>query len=165
MMPGICPHERAVANILRSSGGAGITDPALRSHMTKCPRCSGLMLVVQTLCQARNETVESAPIPPPGLLWWRAQIRRRSGAVELAGRPIALVEKLALVILAAGFFCLAAWQWDQITGWAIPAASMAEALRVPFAASGGWTWALAIAGLATLALFGGMAIYLLVEGE
>ena len=147
--------------------GAGIGERA-----KACPRCSDLMLVVQTLRQVRNETVESAPIAAPGVLWWRAQIRRRSGAVELMTRPIALVEKLALVILAAGFFCLAAWQWNQIADWAPLLANLAhanasvvETLRAPLAGAGGWMLALALAGFLTLALFGGLAVYLLVEKE
>jgi len=122
------------------------------------PRCGDLMLVVQTLRQARNETVESAPIAAPGVLWWRAQIRRRSGAVELMSRPVALVEKLALVVLAAGSFCLAAWQWDQVVEWAYVLAnlahnsvSMVDTLRSPLSRTGGWISALVIAGLLTLA--------------
>ena len=172
MIPGICSYEKAVAEAVRQGDCAGIADPALRSHVKTCPRCSDLVLVVQSLQQVRNETLESAPMPPPGLLWWRAQIRRRSGAVELVSRPIALVEKLALVLLAAGVLCLAVWQWDQIAGWTlIPAnpahlnAFMVETLRTPVAGSAGWIPTLVVAGLFTLALFGAMAIYLLVEKE
>ena len=131
------------------------------------------MLVATTLQQARCETAsEASHLQAPGILWWRAQLRRRNGAVERIARPIALIEKLALAVMVLGILCLAVWQWNQIsdgTLWpaslAHPKAFMLEALWTAFTATGGWMPVLLIASLLTLVLFGGFAVYLLVEKE
>jgi hypothetical protein len=167
-----CSREKEVAAALRDRGWPDICDAALRAHVESCRHCSDLVLVATTLQQARSEAAEASHLPAPGILWWRAQLRRRNGAVERIARPIALIEKLALAAMALGILCLAAWQWNQISDGALwlaslarPSASLLDTLWTPFSGAGGWMPVLLIASLVTLALFGGLAVYLLLEKE
>lgn len=167
-----CSQEKEIAVALREGRWPDAADPALRAHVVACPRCSDLVLVAQTLRQARNEMARLAILPAPGVLWWRAQVRRRRGAVERMTKPIAVVEKLAVAVIVLVLLCLAAWQWNPISHWVLQFASVArpntfllDALWTPFSDTGGWILALMIAGMGTLALFGGLAVYLLVENE
>jgi len=167
-----CSREEEAAAALLDEGWSDANDSELRAHIDECPHCMDVVLVAQALRQARIETARAATLPASGVLWWRAQIRRRSGAFERATRPIAVVEKLALVAVALGFACLAAWQWNQISDWVLqltylarPNTSLLDTLWTPFSGVGGWILASLIVSLGALALFGGLAIYLLVEKE
>jgi hypothetical protein len=172
MMLEFCSQEKELAAALQEERWPDAVDPALRAHVDACRSCGELVLVAQTLRQSRNEAAQQAVLPAPGALWWRAQMRRRRGAVERMTRPIAVVEKLAFASVVLCLLCLAAWQWSPISEWVLrstsaarPATSILDNLWTPFASAGGWIPALLIAGLGTLAVFGGLAVYLLVEKE
>jgi hypothetical protein len=166
-----CAQEREVAAALREGRWPGAVDPAIRAHVESCRSCGEFVLVTQSLRQFREEASRTAVLPAPGALWWRAQVRRRQGAFERITRPIAVAEKIALVAAVAGLLCLAAWQWSSISDWALRLASatrpgaILDTVWLPLSNSGGWILALLIAGVGTLALFGGLAFYFLTEKD
>jgi hypothetical protein len=77
--------------------------PDLRAHLEACASCKQLLVVTHAFQQARAATAAQAQLPAPGLIWWRAQLRRRNAAVERIGRPIvaAYIFALAIAVLAA----------------------------------------------------------------
>src|SRR5215472_15943597 len=99
-----CDQEDAV---LEAVGSGHWPDAELRAHAAACPICADVALVAEVL-EAENEWIEiEAPLPPAGLVWWKAQMRAKRDAAERAAAPIRLVERVAgifgvvsLVILA-----------------------------------------------------------------
>ncbi len=167
-----CPHEDEIAAALRTGRWPeGATDP-VQLHLPQCALCAETVLIAQILRQERTQAVDIPSLPSPGALWWRAQLRRRYRDVERATRPIALVEKLSLVCLPLACVAFAVWNWRQIFLWLSWLAgaerineAFAEVIQASASSSGVWIPVLLIAALATIALFGGLALYLLVERE
>ena len=166
-----CTQEREVAAALREGRWPGAVDSMLRAHVKACLSCGEFVLVTQSLRKLREEASRTAVLPAPGALWWRAQVRRRQGAVERMIRPIAVAEKIAFAASVAVLLCLAVWQWSSVSDSTFRLTSAArlgailETLWFPLSDAGGWIPALLIAGVGTLALFGGLAVYLLAEKE
>jgi hypothetical protein len=162
-----CSYQEKLVSELRQGRPPEMWDETLRSHLARCRSCNDLLLVSEALQQDRSETVKSAQVASPGTLWWQAQVRMRNGAMQRVTRPIALVEKFALAslisVLLAGF----AWKRSELLGWlmgvAAPSAHPA-ALAAPSLIDG-WATLLMAAGLGTVAIFAGLAVYLLREKE
>ena len=113
-------------------------------------------------------TLEDVLMPrldAPGVVWWRAQLRRRNAAIERIGRPLLGAQIFALavsLIVAAGML---AWQTRRgfhVTSWLInlPGALHFNALlpASPPSFEGG-IW-IVVPILATIALLSGVVVYL-----
>jgi len=114
-----CSYQEKLAIELRQGRPPEHWDEPLRNHVANCPSCNDLVLVTQSLQQDRTETVKSARVASPGMLWWQAQVRMRNGAMERINRPVALAEKFAWIILTVAFVASIAWKGGQILGWFI----------------------------------------------
>ena len=147
-----CSQHEAVATALRSGQWPEGCDPALRAHVESCDSCGDLVLVAQTLRSAHAESMHSARIASPGLLWWKAQLRRRNAAIQSVTRPVAIAEKIALLVMLLAVVALVAWQYSQVVAWLAniwePLSSITQ---IPGAL---------LIGFGTLLLFGGFAVYL-----
>src|SRR5262249_32865514 len=112
-----CSQHDAVAATIQAGHWPAAADPALRAHVERCPSCSDLVLVAQTLRQARIESAYTARPTSPGIVWWRAQLRRRNSAIQSVARPVVVAEGIALLVLFVAVIALAAWQHDQVAAW------------------------------------------------
>jgi len=167
-----CPLEGEIAAALREGRWPEGAGDSLRAHARECATCGEVVIVAQFLGQARVETVRSARLPSSGALWWRAQLHRRCSDVERATQPIALVEKLSLVCFPLVCIGLAVWQWKPISSWLSWLADagrvhdlFADSVQASLSNSGLWMPILFAAALGTVALFGVLALYLLVEKD
>ena len=115
-----CSEEHELAAAIREGRWPAACDPALRQHAEQCQVCSDLVLVATTLGQARGEHRENPAALAPGLLWWRAQLRRRNAALEQVSKPIGLAGKFALALSTLTALGLLMWQraplWDWLVG-------------------------------------------------
>ena len=93
-----CPRETEVQAILRRGHWPDACEPELREHVATCDRCSSGLIVRHTFQRARVEALTAAPINHPGLLWWRAQLRRRNEALERVSKPAMTGQLFALCI-------------------------------------------------------------------
>jgi hypothetical protein len=89
----ICEFEEATAAAL-ASGAWGIE---LRRHLDVCSVCAELEVVWRSLAQAKTDQA-GAPLPAPGLIWWRSQLVARREQAERAVAAIALMQKLAIAV-------------------------------------------------------------------
>ena len=152
-----CAQHDLVAATIQAGHWPAAADPALRAHVESCPSCSDLVLVAQTLRQSRTESAQSARLASPGILWWRAQVRRRNSALQSVARPVAVAEGVALLILLVAVIALAAWQHDQVAAWlGTVFGPLSNIAQIPGAL---------MVGLGTLLVFGGFAVYLLLAKE
>jgi hypothetical protein len=110
--------------------------------------------------------MDAAQLPPAGLLWWRAQLRRRNAAVERIQKPILGAQIFAFAItllIAAG---IAAWQARDGWNWMKWLGSLAQSqvfhweVLWPFASAKSAAGFLSlIPALALLALVSGVVLY------
>jgi hypothetical protein len=171
-----CSHEKEVAELLARGHYPQACTLELRTHIDACRSCADMVLVTRAFQTARVQTAAAANLPSPGLLWWRAQLRRRNAAVERIGKPILGAQIFALsvgIVFAIGFLATQAthglhWlTWlDGISfnGLAWPSQlPQASALHLDALFNSGSGWLVVIPVLATLVLLGGVAIYLVSE--
>jgi hypothetical protein len=108
-----CEREQGVTEMLQSGRWPEDCDPALRSHVENCAVCSEVVLVAQFLREEHASLFADMKLPDAGLVWWRAQLRARREATELATRPIALAERFALACGLASLFAFVVWKWTD----------------------------------------------------
>jgi hypothetical protein len=96
-----CSIQKELKQQLESGHWPEASPAELRNHVSQCKSCSDLVLITQAFSSARSATILSAStanLSSPGLLWWRAQLRRRNAAVERIAKPILGAQIFALAI-------------------------------------------------------------------
>ena len=93
-----CSREKEISSALRTGQLPEAWEADLRAHVEVCSRCRDLALVTRSMQEARASTMAKARLEPPGVIWWRAQLRRRQEAVERIGRPVSRAQGFALVV-------------------------------------------------------------------
>jgi len=83
-----CPYEPEIKQLLQLGHWPQSCSPELRAHAETCRACRDLVLITESFGGARATSASAAQLPPPGVLWWRAQLRRRNAAVERIQRPL-----------------------------------------------------------------------------
>jgi hypothetical protein len=166
-----CPREKELRELVAHGEWtlAAESDDELRAHVAACRSCGDLVRVADAFREARAASVASARLVPSGVLWWRAQLRRRNAAVERVTRTLfgAQVAALAATLFAGAIFLVSevltsdAWRSGLLQ---LPqnAAMQWDNLITAAAADPAWTWMMV--GPA-LALLGGLAVYLSQEKQ
>jgi hypothetical protein len=172
MMLRSCPREKEVRELVALGHWPQACAPELRAHVNQCRSCGDLALVAEAFQQARVQAAGSATLIAPGVLWWRAQLRRRNQALERIGKPLLGAQVFALaftLLLAVGFVV---WQVRQGLGWLswlwqFPPAHMPNLAGLWSSGlfSSAWSWVVLIPILATVALLGGVVVYLAAEKQ
>lgn len=159
-----CPREREVAELVKRGQSPEAASPELAAHLRNCRACADLALVADTFQWARANAAGPRNVVAPGLLWWRAQLRRREAAMERIGKPILGAQIFALVVnlaVAAGFV---AWEATHGVNWlswfGATRQDGAVGSMVSSALSGWGLVAVAVPALAALAMLAGAAVYL-----
>ena len=112
-----CEKEQAVTEMLQSGRWPEACDSALRLHVENCAVCSEVVLVAQFLREENAALFANMQLPDAGLVWWKAQLRARREAAELATRPIALAERFALACGTAALLAFIVWKWSDFHTW------------------------------------------------
>src|ERR1039457_6600114 len=110
MMLRRCPREKEVKELLERGQWPQACAPELRAHVSSCRSCGELVLVTSAFQKARIEAAGAAKLGSPGVLWWRAQLRRRNEAVERIGRPILGAQIFALAVNLVLAVVFVVWQ-------------------------------------------------------
>jgi hypothetical protein len=162
-----CSQEAEVRRLLELGHWPQSCTPELRAHVDGCRACGDLVLVTTAFRGARTASVNAAQLPPPGVLWWRAQLQRRNAAVERIQKPMLGAQIFALAItlvIAAGFL---AWQVRDGWNWMKWLQSLGQSqvfhweVLWPFvSAKSAAGFVSLIPALALLALVSGVVLYL-----
>jgi hypothetical protein len=163
MMLASCPREKELRELLARGQWslAAESSPELYAHVAACRCCSDLVLVAESFRKARAASAASARLTAPGVLWWRAQLRRRSAAVEQVSRTLfgAQVLALAVTLLAGvGFVVFAALTSPAWRAWL---KQLPQNLLAQLAANPAWTWMI----LGPVLLLGGVAVYMATDRQ
>jgi hypothetical protein len=167
-----CPNEKEVRELVARGGWPFAAEPDLRDHVLSCRSCSDLVLVSVAFKKARADSLAAAKPGAAGALWWRAQLRRRNAALERISRPLLGAEIFALavsVLTGLGFTVFEARNGVAWLSWleGVPenAALHWDNLRASMLADPSWSWAVLVPAAATLALLGGVAVYLATDRQ
>ena len=138
----------------------------LRAHVKRCRRCAEVVLVTQTLRSAREVSAEGARLEPAGLIWWRAQLRKRRDVMERLNGPMWQVQTIAVgssVCVAMGFVVWMATAGGGWRSWMSWFAGLHPAAPSLSAVADRLGLATAISGALLLAVLGGVAVFLAIE--
>ena len=151
-----CSQEERVKAAILANQWPDASEPELRAHVEECQVCSDVVLVAQALRQSHSSMLQAAQPVSPSLLWWRAQIRRKNAELERVMQPVVVAEKVAAMIVILAFLTLLLWRRADVSSWL----------------AGVWTplsnmtlLPVLLGTVATLAIFGGVAVYLLKTKE
>jgi hypothetical protein len=113
-----CERESDVVEALRR----GCFSDELRGHVGSCAICAETGPVARMLLQSASLlSVEQTP-SFAGLVWRRAEARKREIALERAVRPLIFMRAMSVVyvLLAAGWWLHSFWRsgsMERISGW------------------------------------------------
>ena len=148
-----CEHEAAwVPHLART----GRIEAAMQAHVQSCDSCRELAGMVTALRAESMAAQQEAVLPTASQVWWRARVRSRLEAAQMAERPINVVQSLAAAALAGLAVSL-------ISGQSVLAMVRHVVGRVEHVTSGGvplallggaspLTWALVLGGAAIVLL-------------
>ncbi len=165
-----CPRENEVRDLLAPGQWPAAADPELLAHVNTCPACGDLVLVSQAFQKARTAAIASAKLPPPGILFWRAQLRRRNAAVERLARPLLGAEIFALVAAFIAALGCTGFEARHGIAWLTWLEQLQRTGGLHWSAllaapDQGWTWMILLPACAGLVLLGGLAVYLASERQ
>lgn len=108
-----CEFESEVLAAARHSRWPGGVDASLRAHVAGCAVCADVVAIASAMADSQEEARASVVLPDPGYIWWRAQLRARREAAEIAQRPMTVAQILAFAcavgLLGACFGAVATW--------------------------------------------------------
>ena len=164
-----CPWESELTQALRSGHWPEACGPELRTHVSACADCRDLVLVTDGFRQARTATALTVPAGSPGLLWWRAELRRRRQAAEQIAQPITFAQTFACIVslLAAVAFLASQYRYGLRWGswWSEFSAFRPARLWSAAGPASEWNLLLLIPVFGLFVLLGGIVLYLVRERE
>ena len=150
-----CSHQKEVGELLLGGQWPVGCGADLRAHVAGCGRCSEVVLVRTAMQGLRAGDMAAARVEAPGVIWWRAQLRRRNAVLEQVARPLKAAQLFAMAVVvsfAAGF---GAAEMRHSSEW------MARLEAVSWGAMfSGWGLVLAAMGLVGVGLVGAVAVFL-----
>jgi hypothetical protein len=167
-----CPREKEVIDLLARGHWPQACPADLRAHVDSCRSCAEHAFVTQAFQQARADASAAANLASPGVLWWRAQLRRRNAAVERVGKPIlgAQIFALAVALVVSVVFVISqathGLRWMSWFEELQPSQPLhIQTLWQSGVLSSGWSLMILIPALATVVLLGGAIIYFASEKQ
>lgn len=112
-----CTREKELTALLEQGHWPHACSTELREHVAACNACRALVSVTLAFRSERAHAMGQPRLESPGVLWWRAQLRRRNAALARLSRPLlgAQIFAVVVVLLAAGAFL--AFQVRQGATW------------------------------------------------
>ena len=157
---GACAREREIEELLHRGQWPGACSDELRAHVAGCRSCRGLILVKQALGGERLKAAGEARLESPGVLWWRAQLRRRNAALERIGRPILGAQIFALAVCLASAIVYVLLEARRGFDWLAWLADLPRALHLGALMPGSLATWIAFSMAAIVAVMGGFIVYL-----
>ena len=151
-----CPREQEVMESVSCGRWPDHVPADLRQHVTQCSLCAGVVEVALALHEDHEALSLNARVPPPGLVWWRAEIRARQEAMRSASRPITLFQAFGGACAVGVFLALLsrAWPWLKNT------ISLIDVSAFSFA-----EWSMLLALALVILIIAPVAMYLVLSDE
>lgn len=165
-----CPREKEVKALVERGQWPQATPAELLAHASGCRACGDVAVVAQAFRAARAQAAGPGHAVSPGMIWWRAQLRRRNESLERLNRPALAAYFFAFgltLALTLGFLIV---QAREGAGWLAQLKGLAaQALNLPAlwdaALSGSGAAWMVISALLTCVLIAAATVYLVVEKQ
>ncbi|HTX77215.1 MAG TPA: hypothetical protein VMD29_13480 [Terracidiphilus sp.] len=112
-----CAREKELAALLEQGHWPHACPAELTEHVAACSACRALVAVTQAFRRERAHAMTQPRLESPGVLWWRAQLRRRNAALERLSRPLLGAQIFAVVLALAAAGAFLAVQFRQGASW------------------------------------------------
>ncbi len=155
-----CAREPEIEELLHRGQWPGTCSDELRAHVAGCRPCRELILVMQALGAERLKAAGEARLESPGVLWWRAQLRRRNAALERIARPLLGAQVFALAVCLAGAIVYVLLEVRRGFDWLAWLADLPRALHLGALMPGSLAAWVAFSMAAIVAVMGGFIVYL-----
>jgi hypothetical protein len=109
-----CLREPDVMDAVASGRWPDRMDTELRDHVDACAICQDVAAVFSAISAEHEQAWERTSVPPPSVVWWRAQIRAREEAARAVTQPIAVTQAVAVAALIAAAIALVPVAWPSI---------------------------------------------------
>ena len=161
---GSCPRERELGEALTRGHWPQASSDELRAHVAGCRWCRELVLVRQAFGRERAAASGQARLESPGVIWWRAQLRRRNAAIARISRPLLGAQIFAWVVCLAAAIVYVLWQNRRGFDWLAWLGELPRALHLDALVPDSWgnsSWGiwLALSIAVMLAVMGGLLVY------
>jgi hypothetical protein len=164
-----CSREAELSAVLRAGQWPDACDPALRNHVEGCDACSEYLVVKTAFMESRAAAIQRPRLQSTGILWWRAQLRRRDEALKQLNQPVSIAGTVALLSTLAVAIGFAVMQWRLCWDWLrwLAGASHSESMQLTslWTSTSGWGLMLLIPCVASVALLGCYVVYLATEKQ
>jgi len=167
MKLGHCSRENEVAIALKNGSWPVGCDPELRNHVASCNTCSDTVMIKAAFRGALAASRSEAHLDTPGIIWWRAQLRRKHAVLERVGKPMTFAHLFALVICIVAAVSFAGIQVRNSGGWLTlldrfqeAVASHSDTASSFASAMQDWNLMLLLPCIAAVALLGSVVVYL-----
>ncbi|HVX56292.1 MAG TPA: hypothetical protein VHA37_01055 [Candidatus Saccharimonadales bacterium] len=159
-----CKREGELAKALVAGHWPNGCSEELRGHVAGCSVCRSRVVLAQAFRRERAIACGQPRLESPGVLWWRAQLRRRNAALERISRPALGAQVFAVTVALIGAAIFLASQAKNTLGWLswlrdLPRALHLEALLPAGLQNPMGGLLLGVALLALVAGLGGFAAY------
>ena len=95
-----CAREDELLEALESGRWPDTADATLRAHVDACASCADLLAVAAPLLDEHHALVREAQVPSSAIVWWRAQMRSKREAEQMAAQPITVVQGITFACIA-----------------------------------------------------------------
>ncbi len=112
-----CPREKELALMLELGHWPNACPAELQEHVAACNACRARVTVTQAFRSERDHAIAQPRLEPSGVLWWRAQLRRRNTALERLSRPLFGAQIFAVIVALAAAGVYLGWQLRQGASW------------------------------------------------
>jgi hypothetical protein len=108
-----CQFEAAVAGAV--IGGRWLHDSAseLRTHTQGCAFCADIVQVAM-IFRSEQDSARQARVPAAGQVWWRATVRARMEAAQVAARPITWLQGTTGAAVAGLICAMVVMMWSPL---------------------------------------------------
>ena len=169
--PGVALEAGLRAGLTADLGASpGVVHNELQAHVASCRACGDLVLVMTAFRSARAESTAAANPGSAGVVWWRAQLRKRQTAMEQIARPVLGAQIFAWSVTLAIAVVFAVTQARNGLRWLdwlrslrqLPQSNSFHFEELWLSANSMPLWGLltAVLGLAAVAILSGVILYL-----
>jgi hypothetical protein len=121
-----CPRESEIVDAIAAGEWPHAVPAELREHAATCPVCADLALAASALHEEAASTPATMALPSAGQVWWRAELRARHEAAQLAQRPMLAVQIVAAVVCVAAALTGLRSFGPDVWAWFVGLASSAK---------------------------------------
>ena len=146
-----CIRHEEVVQTVRAGWWPSACTEELREHVAACSQCAEAALMPSAFATARAGAMRMAAPQAAGVLWWKAQLRRRREAMEKLERPGLMISAWTIAASIVLLMAVLVTAWKR-SGW-----SQVQAL---FASARWNTWI----GASVLVLVCGFAVVAVMVG-